>query len=72
MYKYNEKLLNGIINFLQELQGQNVTFNIIPPHIEEVFGTVGGEIYGKMVMDIHIDFEDLYKLVNEITGRWKK
>lgn len=72
MHKYNEKILDDIANFLKDLKGKNIEFSIIPPHIEEIYGTLDGESYGRMEMDIHIEFEDLYKRVNGITGQWEK
>lgn len=73
MYRnINDDLIEIITNFLKDIKYEKVNISIIPPHIEELYGTLDGTVYGKAEMDIHIEFNDVYKKTNNILSTWEK
>lgn len=73
MYRnINDDLIEIITNFLKDIKYEKVDVSIIPPHIEELYGTLDGTVYGKAEMDIHIEFNDVYKKTSDILSTWEK
>lgn len=73
MYRnINDDLIEIITNFLKDIKYEKVDISITPPHIEEIYGYLDGTVYGKAEMDIHIEFDDIYKKTNDILSTWEK
>ncbi len=65
--------LDMLIEFLQSLKNNpDVTINVIPPHIEEIFDTWNKQ-YGKVKSKIEIEANVLYtKDKSKMFDNWKK
>lgn len=65
--------LDMLIEFLQGLKNNpDVTINVVPPHIEEVFSTWNKQ-YGKVKSKIEIEANILYTRDKEkIFDEWKR
>lgn len=68
----NDDLIEIITNFLKDIKYEKVDISITPPHIEEIYGYLDGTVYGKAEMDIHIEFNDVYKKTSDILSTWEK
>lgn len=68
----NDDLIEIITNFLKDIKYEKANISITPPHIEEIYGYLDGTVYGKAEMDIHIEFDDIYKKTNDILSTWEK
>lgn len=67
----NEEVIDNIIEYLQTIKHDRCDITIVPPHIEEIFGDIE-TMYGTVQMDIHIQFNELYKRAREIVANWEK
>lgn len=67
------EMLDKVIEYLQSLKNNSeVTINIIPPHIEEIFNTFN-KTYGKAICKIEIEDNILYtKKKTEMFDKWKR
>lgn len=73
MYRnINNEMIEIITNFLKDIKNEKVDVSITPPHIEEIYGYLDGTVYGRAEMDIHIEFDDIYKKTNDILSTWEK
>ncbi len=68
--KYN--IIDKMIEYLENIKKESISISIVPPHIEEIYGLSDGTVYGKMEMDIHIEFNDLYQKTNNVVSSWEK
>ena len=68
----NENVIDEVIKYLTEIKKEKMSITINPPHIEGIYGLSDGTVYGKMEMDIHIEFNDLYKKAKDIITSWEK
>lgn len=72
MENVKEDIINKLIDYLENIKKESVAISINPPHIEEIYGLADGSVYGKMEMDIHIEYNGLYKKTNNIVSSWEK
>lgn len=75
MYRnINNDIIEMLTNFLNNIKYEynKVDISITPPHIEEIYGNIDGTVYGRAEMDIHIEFDDIYKKTNDILSTWEK
>ena len=73
MYKnINNEMIDMITKFLNDIKCEKADVSITPPHIEEIYGDLGGNVYGRAEMNIHIEFDDIYKKTNDILSTWEK
>ncbi len=70
----NKDIIEMITIFLNNIKYEynKVDISITPPHIEEIYGNIDGTVYGRAEMDIHIEFDDIYKKTNDILSTWEK